>query len=408
MTADRLPFHYAWVIAGAGALVVFACLGLARFSFGMLLPSMGAALELSYSEKGAIGTGYFIGYLVVVAAVPFILGRIGARRAIAGGLALIGLTMVAVGSAHGFLTILLLYTLTGIGSGAANISIMALVSRWFAPAWRGRAAGIALAGNGPGIILSGLMIPALDGFGIWEGWRLGWSILGAVSVVVAVVCWLLLRDSPEAVGQTMLGGGAKRPAHLEAGTPPSKVQAARRLTHLGLVYALFGATYIVYGTFIVTTLVDSRGFEDNVAGTFWAWVGFFSMFSGPLFGGISDRFGRRAGLMSAYAVQTAAYLLVSSDFGAGSLYASIFLYGIAAWSIPTIMAAAVADYLGPDRAAAGLSAITFFFAIGQTLGPVGAGVLADVTGDFTLAYTFSASLTGLAVILSLALPRPRR
>jgi len=48
----RLPFHYGWLITISGIFCIFACLGLGRFSLGMLLPSMGEALELSYSEMG--------------------------------------------------------------------------------------------------------------------------------------------------------------------------------------------------------------------------------------------------------------------------------------------------------------------------------------------------------------------
>ena len=38
--------HYGWVIVLVGTLTIFACLGLARFAFGMLLPSMSSALQM--------------------------------------------------------------------------------------------------------------------------------------------------------------------------------------------------------------------------------------------------------------------------------------------------------------------------------------------------------------------------
>ena len=43
---------------------------------------------------------------------------------------------------------------------------------------------------------------------------------------------------------------------------------------------------------------------------------------------------------------------------------TIVLYGLAAFAIPTIMAAAVGDYLGLARAAQAFSLVTFFFAVG--------------------------------------------
>lgn len=61
--------HYGWIVIITGTAVLFSCLGLGRFSLGMLLPSMGASLELSYSQMGLIGTGNFVGYMVSVVLV---------------------------------------------------------------------------------------------------------------------------------------------------------------------------------------------------------------------------------------------------------------------------------------------------------------------------------------------------
>jgi nitrate/nitrite transporter NarK len=47
--------------------------------------------------------------------------------------------------------------------------------------------------------------------------------------------------------------------------------------------------------FIVTVLVREWGFAESVAGTFWMWIGFLSLFSGPVFGTLSDRLGRKTG-----------------------------------------------------------------------------------------------------------------
>jgi len=53
--------HYGWIVALVGTLTIFACLGLARFAFGMLLPAMREALGMSYDEMGFLGTANFSG-----------------------------------------------------------------------------------------------------------------------------------------------------------------------------------------------------------------------------------------------------------------------------------------------------------------------------------------------------------
>ena len=71
--------HYGWVVIITGTAVLFSCLGLGRFSLGMLLPSMGSSLELSYSQMGLIGTGNFVGYMVSVVLAGIVARSMGAR-----------------------------------------------------------------------------------------------------------------------------------------------------------------------------------------------------------------------------------------------------------------------------------------------------------------------------------------
>jgi len=399
--------HYGWIIAATGVLVLFSCLGLARFSFGVLLPAMSDALGLSYTQRGSLGTGYFIGYLVTVLAAPKAAARLGYRVTIFLGLVLVAVTMGLLGLAGNFGAALVLYTITGVGSGAANIPLMALISFWFAPSVRGLATGLVIGGNGLGIVFSGLLVPVVAEAGGAFGWRLSWIMLAGVSALVAVLAGALLRDEPAAKGLAMIGGQGRRPTPPAEGTGFSG-REKRTLGHLGLIYFLFGATYMVYGTFVVTTMVDELGYDAATAGRFWAVVGFFGMFSGALFGKLSDALSRRAGLMGAYAMQTVAYALAGLGGGGLFLHVSVLLYGLSVFSVPTIMAATVADRLGPRRAAMGFAVVTLFFAAGQVLGPAGAGRLADATGGFSAGYLVTAAMTATAAALSLFVTPQRK
>ena len=169
---------------------------------------------------------------------------------------------------------------------------------------------------------------------------------------------------------------------------------------------LFGYTYVIYATFIVTTLVEERGFSETVAGNFWSWVGFLSLFSGPVFGTLSDKFGRKTGLVMVFIIQMLAYLLVALSLPGIFLYLSIGCYGIVAWSIPSIMAALVGDYVGPQKTARVFGFITFIFALGQIAGPAVAGFLAETSGTFSSSFLMASLFAGLAVVLSGLLKKP--
>lgn len=403
--AQRLPFHYGWLVIATGSLGVFSCLGLARFSFGMLLPSMGVDLKLTYDEMGYIGTANFVGYFAVVLVMGPMVGKFGTRNVVSTGLLLIALTMISVSFADHFLLVLALYTLTGVGSGAANVPIMGLVSHWFGRSRRGKAAGFLLVGGGAAIMLSGWLIPAINLHEGVVGWRTSWLILGGLSMFIAAIAYTFLRNAPAELGLEQVPDTANFISNNSNPIAGSVKESDfwRVTTHLGLIYFGFGFTYVIYATFIVTTLVQERNFSEATAGQFWFWVGFFSMFSGPLFGSLSDKLGRKAGLVTVFSMQTCAYALVAFNLPDAFLYVSIFMFGITAWSIPVIMAASVGDYMGPAKAVSAFSAITMFFGIGQIAGPAIAGIMAEQTSTFSGGYLMAAGVTISAVLLALAL-----
>jgi MFS family permease len=403
---NNTQLHYGWVIALTGMAVLFSCLGLGRFSLGMLLPSMGISLDLNYSQMGLISTGNFVGYMISVILAGIIARAIGARWTISLGLVLVGGSMVLISQAAGFMEAMTLYIATGIGSGLANVPMMGLVSHWFYKSNRGRAAGVMLSGNGVAIVFTGLFIPWVNASMGAEGWRTGWLAIGAISLVIAAVAAFFLRNEPGEKGLIPLGEANIVQVYTELS--PKKEQKSNQWTmvHLGCIYALFGATYVVYATFIVTAMINERGFGENTAGTFWAVVGGLSIISGPLFGWLSDRLGRKIGMMLVYTLFTISYVLVAANLPNPFLYASISIFGLAVWSIPTIMSAAVGDYTGPVRAVKAFGFITLFFGVGQITGPAVAGFTADITGTFSTAFWLCAVLTMSAVVLTYFLQPP--
>ena len=398
--------HYGWVITFTGTAVILACLGLGRFALGMLLPAMRGPLELSYSHMGFISTGNFIGYIFAVALAGFVAKRFGARLTISLGLVMIGVTMLLVGCANHYLQVLMLYVVTGVGSGLSNVPLMGLVSHWFLKDTRGRAAGIMISGNGLAILFAGFYVPWINGAFGMGAWRYGWMTMGFIVLGIAVIAGILLRNEPKDKDTTPMGRQEaipNRDPDTHAGHP---AHPKRLMIHLGLIYALFGSTYVVYATFIVTTLISDYGFPEQVAGQFWSAVGALSLFSGTFFGWLSDRLGRRTGLLIVFTLFSITYGLVGMHLAREWLYTSIALYGIAVWSVPTIMAAAVGDYLGPESAVKAFGFITLFFGMGQIIGPACAGFLADAFGDFRIAFTMCSAASITAVFLTLLLPTP--
>ena len=398
-----LRLHYGWVVVIVGVLCTLASLGIARFAFGMILPSMGAGLQLSYSQMGAISTGNFIAYLAGALASGWLTRRVGARATIVASLGVIVLSIGVVAVSSGFWVAAVAFAITGLGSGASNVAMVGLVSHWFQRSVRGRAAGLVVTGSGYAIMLSGALIPLINRrFGA-DGWRVNWAVLAAVVAVIGVLALLLLRNHPEDVGTTAVGHAVRDAVVHE---PVSADEQRRTTLRLGIVYALFGFSYIIYVTFIVTTLVDDRGFGESAAGWFWFAVGFLSIFSGPIFGAVSDRAGRKIGLAAVFGMHAVSFSLVGFGLPRPYLYLSVAFFGLAAWSIPGIMGAVVGDYMSPHQAVRSLGILTVFFGAGQAVGPAVAGVLADRSGDFDSSYLLAAALAAVGALTSLGMRQP--
>jgi MFS family permease len=400
--------HYGWFIVLSGILTIIAVLGLGRFSLGMLLPSMGSDLGLSYSKMGFISTGNFIGYLAAVVVSSRLVKRFGYRTVISSGILLVGSSMIVVGAANGFWMVLVAFCCTGIGSGLANVPIMVLVSHWFGSSLRGRAAGIMVSGSGVGIMLTGVLVPFINNLAEnGNGWRINWIVLGGLVLGIAALCGVLIRDHPQDLGlQILEKRNLNKKRQSSGNTIDCKpVSRERILSHLGAIYFFFGFTYVIYVTFVVTTLINDYNYTEAVAGRFWFWFGLLGIFSGPIFGSLSDRLGRAKTLALVYSLQGGAHLLLALNPWAGSIYLSIALFALCAWSVPSIVVAAIGDYLGPLQAASGFAVVTLLFGIGQITGPALAGTLAEISGSFSQAYLLAALLAAVAAVLSFFLPK---
>ena len=401
-----MNLHYAWVVAGTATLVVLGAVGLARFAFGVILPGMAEDLGLSYQAQGLLGASYFVGYLLIIAGMLWIAPKLGSRRLCALGLALVAIGLWGMSAVRDYALLCAAYLSVGLGSGGAFIGAMALPSQWFQPSHRARAAGVATAGAGLGILVSGLVVPMVPSVSGLAAWQVTWFAFALVAALFAVLAFVLVRDRPGELSLAPYG------MPVASGDRPGDVNGTLRhrwrfLVHLGVIYLIFALTALTYTTFIVTTMVDAFDIPRNSAGLLFAAVGGLSIFSGALFGAVSDRWGHRVGMGSALLVQALAYGVVAFDTSMVGLAISVMLFGISAWSMPSIVAAASGDFLGAEHAAAGFAILTLMFSVGQVAGPAGAGMLAEQTGSFAASYAISAVLCVTAVALCVLLRPPR-
>lgn len=402
------PFHYGVIVLGVLVLVVFAALGLARFGYTSILPAMQAGLGLTNTQTGELQSWNLLGYLLAAVFAGLLATRYSPRLVIAAALFVAGAGMILTGLIPALGGARLGRFLAGAGGAGANLPALGLVSAWFGARRRGLAAGIVVSGSSLGLMVTGPLVPLILARYGEHGWRAAWYALGGAALGVMLLAALLLRDAPAEVGLAPLGASeADRAAPRAPGAAWGRLWASPMLWQLALLYFAFGFSYVIYATFFIRALVGEGGFGTGEAGVLWLQVGVLSALSGFLWGGISDRWGRRLALVGVFALQGASFLAFGWSLSRPVVYLSAALFGLTAWGVPALMAAVLGDAFGARLASAALGVLTLALGIGQVIGPYFAGWMADASRSFAPAF-LTAGLVAILLGMGSAFLLPRR
>jgi predicted MFS family arabinose efflux permease len=381
------------VVVAALALAAAVSLGLARFSYALLLPPMRADLGWSYTTAGAMNTVNAAGYLAGALLAPGWLRRFGARRALLAG----GIGSALLLAAHGVVTsdtaLYLLRALTGVASAATFVSGGVLAARLGGSGPRagdaGRAPpaglvlGIYYGGTGIGIVISALLVPPLSALPIAHAWQSAWIALGAVALI--------------ATGVTAAATRGLDP-RSDAPAPAARFDARRLACGLG-AYFLFGLGYIGYMTFVVTLLREQR-LSGAVIAVFYALLGVAVLGSSFVWAGLLQRHRGGGALRLLNALLALATVLPVLSAHPVAVFASGVLFGGVFLSVVASTTALVRHNLPAAAWPAGIAAFTIVFAAGQIVGPTLVGWLADGAGGLRGGLACSAGVLLLGALVA--------
>jgi len=254
-----------------GAALVAISYGLARFAFGLFVPSISDELSLSSYVVGIIGALPFISFVLATLVAPFAADRLGARNLAVlsgvfglGGLALISQSSTSLSLGVG---VFVCGICTGLMMPALTAAMQALVSR----SMHGRVSSIMNAGTSIGIIVA---VPTV--IFLADAWRLTYTIFAVLAGLGVVAAWFFIPSVSRLI-----------PANAAPPPPITRVQWSR-LIRLTLFAFAMGFVSAPYWLFAPDLLVNLGALSSQNTGWLWFAVGVAGL-GGAVISDLADR-----------------------------------------------------------------------------------------------------------------------
>lgn len=404
MSTDTLP-------AGVTAAAQTRNLILATLAFAITFWAWNliAPLGVFYASEGEMDLSS--SQKSVLIAVPILVGSLGrivvgvltprfGGRVMFTVLLLLSAPFVLLVAVAGLLKSFPMMIVIGFFLGIAGTSFAAgipFLNNWYQAGRRGFATGVFGAGMG-GTALSAFFTPR---FKEWFGYFATHVIIAVALVVVAAVCWLMMRDAPTFAPNT------------EPAAP--KLVSALKLPitwQMSFLYAAAFGGFVAFSTYLPTYLNDVYNMTDlKSAGARTAGFAIAAVIARPIGGVLSDKFGPR--LITAISCGGAAVLAVWMIFkpsmpwwaGADFLLMAVMMGmgagSVFAWVAVASPPARVGPVTGLVGAAGGLGGFFPPLVMGATYDPV--------THSYTVGLALLVAFAAVACLFTIfGIPRQKK
>lgn len=379
----------AWLVA-PGLAMIAVTYGLARFAYGLFVPQLREAFELSPAALGLIGAGAYAGYCVAITVSLGLTSRVGPRAmAVASGfLAVVGMAAIAGAPAGWVLAAGVLVAGSSAGLVSPPMGEAVAIS---VPEKRQDLSNTFInSGTSVGVVISGPTALL-----VVEQWRLAWATFTIIGL--AVLVWNVLAMPPKSSERLATENVDGEDFAAVAPSLSSGYFLGRRAAALFAAAGGMGFASAAYWTFSRDVVVRAGALGEAGSTLFWTAIG-VSGVAGAVAGALVRRFGIGGSFRGSLFVMAGAIALLAAAPGTLS-YLSAVLFGssyimltgvILVWSVAVF----------PGRPSAGIGAGFLMIAVGQVAGSPVAGTIAGMTSLQTAFSLFA----GLAVLTAAIIP----
>ncbi len=377
-----------WIVVGA--MIAHAIpFGLVVYSFTVFFPSILADFGASQGVTAwiiSLATGLMLG---ASGGAGLLTDRLGPRRVMLAGAALIGTGLALASVASNVAQIVLTYGLIGgFGSSMTFVPAIAAVGRAFERR-RGLALGLTAAGTGIGtVVMAPIAAALIEG----PGWRPALRILAVVSVAALAVAAALMPRRAAAVP-----GGQKLRVIWS--------HPAFRLLALSSVVASFGY-WVPF--FFIAPYAEDHGISTGSAAAIVALMGVANTAGRIVLGGVADRVGRLRIMQVSMGVMTITVFVWPLATGWAALVVFGVFYALGAGSFIALLPALAGDYFGGERLGGVTGLLFASAALGTLLSAPVSGAIFDASDGYTLGILIAGATLAIGALPMLLLRDPRR
>ena len=425
-----MKIFYGWKMVGAALGLQFLQAALLHHAFGAYVATFEREFGWSKTALSAGAALQSIEAAVLGPALGWIVDRFGAQHMIRAGILVFG---------AGFLLLASVDSLTGFYAAVFTIAIGSSLCGYFpltvaVVQWFEKKRARALSTMSMGLALGGVFVPAVAWTMQTFGWRTTALASAALSVAIGWPLARVFRRRPEDVGETIDGlPSPSRPPHAPSapsapsaggsvahprGSTPAPAVVPREFTaREAMRTAAFWLLTVGHGfALLVVSAVNVHAITHMNVGLGYSLAQaslFVTLMTVAQAGGvmlgwaIGDRFDKRWISAACMLMHAGGLLMLTYAAGSAWLVAFALLHGIA-WGLRgPFMQALRADYFGRRSIGMILGISAVFIAIGQVAGPMVAGGMADLTGDYRTGFTLLALLAASGSLAFLLARRPR-
>jgi sugar phosphate permease len=405
---------YGWYMVGAGSAMQFVQGTLLLQSFGAYFAVLRDDRGWSKTELSGAAAMHQLEAALLGPVLGWFLDRFGAQWVIRIGVVVFGAGFILLSTIDSLLAFYGAFILTALGASLCGFfPLNVALIHWFEKK-RARA----LSSMQLGMAAGGLFVPLVAwALAAW-GWRSTAFASGILIIAICLPLAFVFRHRPGDMGKEPDGSGpdssnsiSESKHESEAATRDFTAREALRtrafwLLSLGHGFALF----VVMGvnTHAITHMKEGLGYTIEAASLVITLQTVAQLCGVGVGAWIGDRLNKR--LMSAACMlgHMGGLLFLTYATNTGMVVAYALLHGVA-WGLRGPMMQAIrADYFGRSAIGMILGLSFMIMVIGQVGGPMIAGILADITGNYRAGFTVLALLAGLGSVFFLLAKRPGR